>query len=57
MPACRFWFQLKSQKSRIGHTITDGAYAAMINAIRHDELQSFYFMQYRFVAGDVVGSN
>ena len=41
-----FWFQLKSQKSRIGDSITDGAYAAMMNAIRHDELPSFYFMQY-----------
>jgi hypothetical protein len=31
-----FWFQLKSQKSRLGESITDGAYAAMMNAIRHD---------------------
>ena len=45
-PKCGFWFQLKSQKSRIGDSITDGAYAAMMNAIRHDELPSFYFMQY-----------
>ncbi len=45
-PACGFWYQLKSQKSRIGDSITDGAYAAMMNAIRHDELPSFYFMQY-----------
>ena len=44
--ACGFWYQLKSQKSRIGDSITDGAYAAMMNAIRHDELPSFYFMQY-----------
>src|ERR1700690_1579855 len=48
-PKCRFWFQLKSQKSRIGDSITDGAYAAMMNAIRHDELPSFYFMQYEIV--------
>ena len=41
-----FWFQLKSQKSRIGDSITDGAYAAMMNAIRHDETPNFYFMQY-----------
>ncbi|MGA9449726.1 MAG: DpnI domain-containing protein [Verrucomicrobiia bacterium] len=38
-PHCRFWYQLKSRKSRIGDSITDGAYAAMMNAIRHDELQ------------------
>ena len=29
-PKCRFWFQLKSQKSRIGDSISDGAYAAMM---------------------------
>jgi type II restriction enzyme len=45
-PKCNFWFQLKSQKSRIGDSITDGAYAAMMNAIKRDELPSFYFMQY-----------
>ena len=45
-PACGFWYQLKSQKSRIGDSITDGAYAAMMNAIRHDETPNFYFMQY-----------
>ena len=37
-----FWFQLKSQKSRIGNQINDGAYAAMRNAIRHDETPNFY---------------
>jgi type II restriction enzyme len=45
-PACGFWYQLKSQKSRIGDSITDGAYAAMMSAIRHDETPNFYFMQY-----------
>jgi len=45
-PSCEFWFQLKSQKSRIGDFITDGAYTAMMNAIRHDETPNFYFMQY-----------
>jgi type II restriction enzyme len=45
-PKCGFWFQLKSQKSRIGDSITDGAYAAMMSAICHDKLPSFYFMQY-----------
>jgi type II restriction enzyme len=45
-PKCNFWFQLKSQKSRIGNQITDGAYRAMMNAIRHDETPNFYFMQY-----------
>jgi hypothetical protein len=31
-----FGYQLKSRKSRIGDRITDGAYAAMMNAIRQD---------------------
>jgi hypothetical protein len=34
------------QKSRLGESITDGAYAAMMNAIRQDEMPSLYFMQY-----------
>jgi type II restriction enzyme len=45
-PKCNFWFQLKSQRARIGDSITDGAYRAMMNAIRHDETPNFYFMQY-----------
>jgi len=52
-PKCKFWFQLKSQKSSIGDNITDGAYAAMMNAIRHDELPSFYFMQYDLLTWSV----
>ena len=49
-PACGFWYQLKSQKSPIGDSITDGAYAAMMNAIHHDEMPSLYFMQYELPA-------
>ncbi|MGA3268403.1 MAG: DpnI domain-containing protein [Verrucomicrobiota bacterium] len=45
-PDCQFWFQLKGQKSAIGASITDGAYRAMMEAIRHDEMPSFYFMHY-----------
>src|SRR5271156_5907352 len=45
-PNCDFWFQLKSQKSRIGNSITDGAYGAMMDAIKRDETPSFYFMHY-----------
>ncbi|MGA2787057.1 MAG: DpnI domain-containing protein [Verrucomicrobiota bacterium] len=48
-PKCRFWFQLKSQKSRIGDSITDGAYAAMMRAYHNDEMPSFYFMQYELM--------
>jgi len=31
------------QKSRLGDSITDGAYAAMMNAIRHDETPNFHY--------------
>jgi len=51
-PKCSFWFQLKSQKSRLGDSITDGAYAAMMNAIHHDEMPSIYFMQYEISGRD-----
>jgi len=45
-PACGFWFQLKSQKSRIGQSITDGAYRAMMEAIREDRAPSHFFLHY-----------
>ena len=45
-PSCKFWYQLKGQKLRIGNSISDGAYEAMMAAIRRDEAPSFYFMQY-----------
>ena len=45
-PACGFWYQLKDQKTRIGNSITDGAYEAMMTAIRNDETPNFYFLQY-----------
>jgi type II restriction enzyme len=45
-PACGFWFQLKSKKSPIGATITDGAYGAMMEAIKEDRTPNFYFLHY-----------
>jgi type II restriction enzyme len=45
-PSCRLWFQLKGQKTCIRDRINDGAYAAMIEAIRNDKTPNFYFMQY-----------
>jgi type II restriction enzyme len=45
-PACGFWYQLKSKQSRIGNSITDGAYGVMMEAIRNDALPSFYFLHY-----------
>ena len=45
-PACGFWYQLKGQKTRLGDSIIDGAYSAMMEAIRNDETPNFYFMHY-----------
>ena len=45
-PACGFWYQLKGQKSPIRSSIADGAFEAMMNAIRNDETPNFYFMHY-----------
>ena len=45
-PKCKFWYQLKGQQSRIGDSVMDGAYSAMMEAIQKDETPSFYFMHY-----------
>jgi len=45
-PNCGFWYQLKSQKTRIGSSITDGAYSAMMEAIKNDQTPNFYFLHY-----------
>jgi type II restriction enzyme len=45
-PHCGFWYQLKSKKSPIGKSIRDGAYAAMMEAIREDRAPSYYFLHY-----------
>jgi type II restriction enzyme len=45
-PKCGFWYQLKSQRSQIRNSITDGAYRAMMEAIKHDRSPNFFFMQY-----------
>lgn len=45
-PQCEFEYQLKGQKTRIGDRVNDGAYGAMMDAIRNDATPNFYFMQY-----------
>ncbi|MEO5804019.1 MAG: DpnI domain-containing protein [Verrucomicrobiota bacterium] len=45
-PSCEFLFQLKSQKSPLGQSVTDGAYGAMMKAIQADQTPNFYFMHY-----------
>jgi type II restriction enzyme len=52
-PDCEFWFQLKSQKTRIGDSITDGAYSAMMEAIQNDRTPNFFFMQYELATWSV----
>jgi hypothetical protein len=49
-PRCGFWYQLKSQKTRIGKSITDGAYAAMMEAIKRDRAPSYFFLQYEIIS-------
>jgi type II restriction enzyme len=45
-PNCGFWYQLKSKQSRIGNSITDGAYGAMMDAIQNDRAPNFFFLHY-----------
>ena len=45
-PDCKFWYQLKGQKTRLGRQITDGAYKAMMDAIQNDQTPNFLFMHY-----------
>ncbi len=45
-PSCGFWYQLKSKKSRIGSSIRDGAYGAMMEAIKEDRTPNFFFLHY-----------
>ncbi|HZF00739.1 MAG TPA: DpnI domain-containing protein, partial [Methylomirabilota bacterium] len=52
-PNCEFWFQLKSQQTRIGNSITDGAFGAMMDAIKNDRTPNFFFMQYELATWSV----
>jgi type II restriction enzyme len=53
-PSCGFWFQLKSKQSRIGNSITDGAYGAMMEAIKNDRAPSFFFLHYDLATWSVL---
>ncbi len=52
-PKCKFEYQLKSQRTAIRNSITDGAYGSMIRKIRNDETPNFYFLQYDFATWTV----
>lgn len=45
-PSCGLWYQLKSKQSPIGNSITDGAYGAMMDAIRQDRAPTYFFLHY-----------
>jgi type II restriction enzyme len=46
-PDCKFWYQLKGGKSRIGDRVNDGAYGAMMDAVQSDRTPNFLFLQYQ----------
>ncbi len=52
-PNCGFWFQLKSKKSPIGNSIRDGAYSAMMEAIKEDRAPSYFFLHYDYATWNV----
>ena len=45
-PSCEFRYQLKGQKTRLGSSITDGAYEPTMSAFRNDEAPNYYFLHY-----------
>lgn len=53
-PACGFRYQLKGQRTRIGNQVSDGAFEAMMEAIRNNETPNFYFMQYDLETWTVI---
>ncbi len=52
-PKCSFRYQLKSQKSPIRSSISDGAYESMMDAIRHDRTPNFYLLQYELATWSI----
>jgi type II restriction enzyme len=53
-PKCNAPFQLKSKSSKIGKTVGDGAYSAMLAAIREDRTPNLLLMRYALPAWRVV---
>lgn len=53
-PSCSAAFQLKAKKGRIGATIADGAYAAMLAAVREDRTPNLLIMRYELPTWRVV---
>ncbi|MEN9576140.1 MAG: hypothetical protein RL514_3995 [Verrucomicrobiota bacterium] len=53
-PRCAASFQLKAKAGKIGATLSDGAYAAMLAAIREDRTPNLLVMRYEQPAWRVV---
>jgi len=49
-PSCAFRYQLKGQLPPVGKSINDGAFDAMMEAIKTDRTPNFFFMQYELPA-------
>jgi type II restriction enzyme len=52
-PRCNAPFQLKAKSSSLGETVTDGAYTAMLAAIREDRTPNLLLMRYALPAWEV----
>ncbi len=52
-PRCRAPFQLKAKHSALGKTVTDGAYTAMLAAIREDRTPNLLLMRYTLATWEV----
>ncbi len=45
-PKCREWFQLKSQKRKLGNSLADGAFGKMVEAIHQDKTPNLFALHY-----------
>ena len=45
-PRCSSEFRLKGQRTRIGHSVTDGPYNVLVRAIRRGEAPGFFVLHY-----------
>ena len=52
-PSCHAPFQLKARHNALGETVTDGAYTAMVAAIREDRTPNLLLMRYALATWEV----
>src|SRR5215469_547261 len=48
-PRCGSGYRLKCQKTRIGHSFTDGPYTALTRAIRRGDAPGYFVLHYEIV--------